>query len=114
MTVDSWGDDAGSELFQEAAQLTRAQIALRDNVAPPLPNEGQARARRLEQMQHDIAQCADFVADLDRYASNAERAMLVGSVVGPHMARYISRLRATTVERGQHLRAELDYLRGLT
>lgn len=109
MTADRWGDD---QLFEEAVQLTRAQIALRDNEAPPPARAGEARKRRIDSMQTEIAQCADFVADLDRYASHAAKAQLVGNVVGPFMARYLKDLRASTVAHGQRLRDDLAFLRG--
>jgi hypothetical protein len=46
--------------------LSDRTIALRDNQETPLPQEGQARQRRLERLQTEMALIQAFVADCDR------------------------------------------------
>lgn len=93
-------------------ELTREQIALRDGTAKPSPVEGQARRRRIENLEASIQACVDNIADLDRYASHASGAQLLGAVVGPYMASHVAQRRKETVTHAENLREELDYLRG--
>jgi transposase len=106
--VDAWNADVLTE-----QTLTRTQIELRDGIAPSPPNQGAARARRLEQMQRDIAACADFVADCDRYrdALNSYPDPCLTPLIPKLMGRHLDDLRAHAVATGRRLRDELAVLR---
>jgi transposase len=106
--LDDW-DGAEGKLYGRLAELAM-------NNAPPDRNQGQARARRLEQMQADIARCADFVADCDRYrdAMNAYPDPCLTPLIPKLMGRHLDDLRNHAVATGRRLRDELAVLRGTT
>lgn len=103
MSADRWG-------WVDEVELPRNLAELRDGIAPPPADAGMARARRLEQMQREITECVAFVEDLDRYATHASQAQLVGRTVGPHMARYIAGLRKRTAAHARRLQDDLRKL----
>jgi hypothetical protein len=99
--------------WEGAVELPRTLVELRDGIAPPAPTQGAARARRLEQMQRDIAACADFVADCDRYrdAMNAYPDPCLTPLVSTMMGQYLAKRRREAVAVGRRLRDELAVLR---
>jgi hypothetical protein len=103
VSADRWGDDWTGD-----PELPRHLAELRDGIAPPQPNRGQARARRLEQMQHDIAQCADVTADLDRWLDGQP---CVGQLVPKLIRAYAEQLRRDADTKRHALFADLHYLR---
>jgi transposase len=102
--------------WEGAVDLPRGLAELRDGIAPPAPNQGQARARRLEQMQRDIAACADFVADCDRYrdAMNAYPDPCLTPLIPKLMGRHLDDLRKHAIDTAHRLHYELAVLRGAT
>lgn len=100
----------------EEVTLPKRLIELRDGVDTPAPNRGEARQRRLAQMEADISACADFVADLDRYATHLDNnpPQLVGNVVGPLIKAHVAKLRRDAVTKGRKLRDDLSTLRSMT
>lgn len=110
---DDWGDAPTTTI---PVDLPRTLAELRDGIAPPAPRQGEARARRIEQMQHDIALCADFVADCDRYrdALNAYPDPCLTPLIGRLMGRHLADLRNHAVATAGRLRRELAILRGGT
>jgi hypothetical protein len=115
VSADRWGDDPPT-FDHLIVDLPRGLAELRDGIAPPARNQGQARARRLEQMQRDIAACADFVADCDRYrdAMNTYPDPCLTPLIPKLMGRHLEKLRAYAVFEGKRLRDELAVLRGTT
>lgn len=109
MTPDRWSDD---QLFEEAAQLTRAQIALRDNDPPPLPDAGAARARRIEAIKAEITACQAFIDDCDRQADDLKTTSCMGAAVPGQVRDYLAAMRAREVIRKGWLEAERDAKRG--
>jgi hypothetical protein len=109
MSADRWE-------WIDSVELPRSLVELRDGIAPPARNQGAARARRLEQMQRDIAACADFVADCDRYrdAMNAYPDPCLTPLIPKLMGRHLDDLRGHAVATGRRLRDELAVLRGTT
>lgn len=110
--MSDWGDDTVTT--QATEELPKYLTDLRDGIAAPQPNQGSARAARLEQMQRDIAALADFVADLDRYAEHIKQnpPPCVNTLVPIVMRRHVQDLRADAVAKGRRLHDELMYLRG--
>lgn len=88
--------------------LTRTLTELRDGTAPPPAEQGAARARRIEKMQHDIALCKAFVADCNRYRDDPASCLtpLVPNLMGKHLAN----LRAHAIRTEQRLRDEIRAL----
>lgn len=105
---DSWGDDG---LEVDPGELPRRLAALAENQPPPLPNEGAARRRRIERMERELNECAEFVNDCDRYADAVRDAQLVRADVRVLMGAHLAKLRARAVERGRELHAELKVIR---
>lgn len=103
MSADRWGDD---QLFEDAVQLTRAQIALRDNEAPPPVNAGAARARRLEQIKTELAACQAIIDDCDFMADDLKTTSCMGAAVPQMMRDYLAYLRSYEVDRKRLLEAE--------
>ena len=109
MSADRWGWDE-----EPAAELPRALIELRDGTNQPAPNQGAARRARIKRMEHEVALCADFVADCDRYrdALNAYPDPCLTPLVGKLMGRHLDHLRRHAVATGRRLRDDLAVLRG--
>lgn len=109
--VDSWNADVLVD-----PMLTERQKELRDGIAPPAPNQGAARQARIKKMEHEVALCADFVADCDRYrdALNAYPDPCLTPLVPKLMGRHLDQLRSHAVATGRRLRDELAVLRGGT
>lgn len=105
---DSWADDI---VDVDPGELPRRLEQLSNNEPPPLPNEGEARRRRIDRMERELNECADFVADCDRYADAVRDTMLVRSDVRVIMGAHLAKLRAKAVERGRALHAELKAIR---
>ena len=106
--VDAWNADVLD------VPLPRTLIELRDGIAAPAPNQGAARQARIKKMEHEVALCADFVADCDRYrdALNAYPDPCLTPLVPKLMGRHLDQLRAHAVATGRRLRDELSVLRG--
>jgi hypothetical protein len=108
---DSWADD-GREV--DPGELMPRLATLRDNEEPELPTKGQARQRRLDNMQRELNEIMQFVEDCDRYAEQTRDIILVGNDVRTMMGAHLGRLRAKAVERGRHVNGELRYIRAQT
>lgn len=106
--------DAAPTIDPTEPNLPRSIIELRDGTAPPSPNQGAARQRRLVQMETDDLALTDFLSDLDRYIDHAKHAELVGPVVGPYMAKFVGAERDRLVAKQRKLREELAYLRSIS
>lgn len=94
--------------------LPRTIIELRDGTAPPPPNAGAARQRRLLQMEADDVALTEVLSDLDRYIDHAKGVELVGPVVGPYMAKLVGDERSRLAAKQRKLREELTYLRAIS
>lgn len=112
--VDSWGDDWDGHGVQSitVTDLPRTLTELRDGIAVDPPTAGAARARRIEQMQHDIALCADFVADCDRYEESIRHHCPTLTPLVPKLVkRYVAELRQHAIDTHRRLRDDLTTLR---
>lgn len=113
--VDAWNADVLAEgtIKQE---LPRSLAELRDGIAPPAPNQGAARQARIKRMEHEVALCADFVADCDRYrdALNAYPDPCLTPLVSTLMGQYLAKRRRQAVATMHRLCDELAVLRGGT
>jgi hypothetical protein len=112
-TFDDWKTDA---LPTSPPDLPRWLTDLRDGLDAPPPTAGLARQQRLAQMERDLADCADFVVDADRYLD------FLNQFEWPHeratvprmMGRHLDDLRTRAVAKGRRLREELAILRRST
>jgi hypothetical protein len=119
MINESWENDmleTATPNIDSTVELPRYLAELRDGTAPPRPQQGAARARRLEQMQHDIIACDDFVADLDRYSQHliACPPACIGPTVPDTINAYIAKRRKQAVDMKRQLHEELIYLRSVS
>lgn len=105
---DSWADDS---IEIDPGQLPHRLEQLAENQPPPLPNEGAARRRRIERMERELNDCAEFVNDCDRYSEAVRDVRLVGGDLRPMMDAHLARLRRRAVDRGRELHAELKLIR---
>lgn len=105
---DRWSDDVA---VIDPGQLPARLAQLAENVPPVLPNEGAARRRRIDRMERELNDCAEFVNDCDRYAEAVRDVRLVGGDLRPMMDAHLARLRARAVNRGRELHAELKAIR---
>lgn len=105
---DSWAHDV---IDIDPGQLPHRLEQLANNEPPPLPNDGAARRRRIERMERELNECAEFVNDCDRYADATRDIKLVRGDVRVMMGAHLSKLRAKAVERGRELHAELKVIR---
>lgn len=104
----SWAE---YEVDIDPGELPRRLEQLADNQPPPLPNEGAARRRRIERMERELNECAEFVNDCDRYADAVRDVKLVRNDVRLIMDSHLRKLRARAVDRGRELHAELKVIR---
>jgi len=86
--------------------LTERQVQLRDGVGTKSGHAAEKRRERVARLEREIAEAQAFVEDLDRYATHASQAPLVGSAVGPYMARRIKNIRDGIVRATQELQRE--------
>ncbi len=109
MSADRWDYDP------EETPLPKWLIELRDGegIALEPRNAGQARQQRLAHMERELAECADFIAEADRYAGFLAETPhpCVTPMVPRMMNRYLDELRGRAVSRGRQLREELGILR---
>jgi hypothetical protein len=114
---DSWATDVPNEMpvFRDYgnADLPGWLTDLRDGTAVASATTGLARQQRLAQMERDIADLADFIADCDRYSEFMNA--LESPCVSPHVPRLMSihlqERRQQAVLKGRRLRSELAVLR---
>jgi hypothetical protein len=93
--------------------LTPRQEALRDGTAVAGATVGIARQQRLAQMERNLADCQDFVADCDRYAEFMKTLEnpCVHEIVPRMMGRHLADLRRHAIASGRQTRDELAILR---
>lgn len=114
---DSWADDGMAPVVISRsvsdAPLPGWLTDLRDGTAVASATTGLARQQRLAQMERDIADLADFIADCDRYSEFMNA--LESPCVSPHVPRlmgiHLQERRAQAVLKGRRLRTELAILR---
>lgn len=105
---DSWANDVS---VIDPGELPRRLEQLADNQPPALPNEGAARRRRIDRMERELNECAEFVNDCDRYADAVRDVQLVRGDVRVMMGAHLAKLRSRAVDRGRELHAELKAIR---
>lgn len=108
MSADRWSWDD----LDPQPDLPRALAELRDGIAPPLPNAGAARARRIEAIKAEIAACQAFIDDCDFMADDLKTTSCMGEIVPQLMRGHLAGLRADWVDRKRLLEAERDAKRG--
>ena len=110
---EEWSTElSGKEV--DHGHLTSRLNALRDNKDVPLPNEGSARQRRIQNMEFELGEIVEFIADCDRWAEGTATIRTNRNDVPVMMTGYLTRARAKAVARGKELHAELQYIRAQT
>jgi hypothetical protein len=112
---DSWAADVSAppERPVYSDELPRWLTDLRDGIETPPAQQSIARQQRLAAMEHELADCRDFIADADRYAEYMEHLEnpCVHPVVPRMMGRHLAEMRSRAVARGRQLHTELAILR---
>ena len=112
--TSDWGDDIVEEPIDTdipSDPLPKFLAELRDGTAPKAPEEGLARARRIESMKRDIGNLNDFMNDLDRYYEHSKSAELVGTDVYRYMNDFIRASRKKVQTKIRRMYEELNYLK---
>lgn len=108
--LTDWFDDSIPKEDKVDPMSPRMQ-ALRANEAAPLPQEGQARQRRIEKMEGDLSRLRDFLADCERFAIAMGEIETVQNDVPRLMSSHLTRMRNIAVAKKKELEGELKILK---
>lgn len=108
---DDWADDQIEEV--DPGQLTKRLEALKENEPVPLPNEGNARRRRIERLESELNEIKDFLSDVERWDAGQKEIQTIKNDVRLLMFAHLAKLKGRATARGRTIHQELQFLRGL-